>query len=1108
MVEGEDMSGDEDSAINNNNNAENCEEDEQSNPDIKEKLLKMNLGGLASRLPILPLVAGYPDTENGDAKEQLSTLGQTIAKLTANVSKFSSPSNIQELSLLQATLLSLQQHQLMQFHLVSQIHQKIVDAKKDNDSNNTDGEVPSVKDLADSIGIQNPFIMQLSEKLDRAAADNEKAREAERERHVQEEASESKRPRFDFSTFSQTSEARGQSETGNKDGGQGSEESITSSIITHHEPLMDKPVNTLELLQQKAQGILNSASKGVLANNMADIGPASYHGDHCEPGAGAGGTIKHRCKYCGKVFGSDSALGIHIRSHTGERPYKCNICGNRFTTKGNLKVHFQRHTDRFHHIKMNPNMVPEHVDKFYPALLQQCEEAEKKGLPMPNMNNPTAGWAPIVPPGMTLPTNVPGLPSQNTPSPPAPAPGNHLKMTAANFPLMSAKQPLTSGALPRYPLPTEPVKREDIFRDRPSWLKSLPLLERPPVEKSFQNEDARIDLIKREFKDEKRSESDLVFPQHPIPLARIDALSQKRKISEDLDDQRSKMTSNLSSDDDSFQDEPEDLSSEKDDQDDKANEDLSRELQEKFKNIAGFPPSLFPPFGLGPGPAPGFLRPPTSAGMFGPGLENKPLMPPSGDPTKDPNIYNNLLPRPGSNDNSWESLIEIDKSGELAKLEQMIHNSEGKLSDPNECVLCHRVLSCKSALQMHYRIHTGERPFKCKICNRSFTTKGNLKTHMGVHRSKPPMRQFPQCPVCHKKFTNSLVLQQHIRTHTGEKTEMSLEQIASAEIRDFPPGVPGPIPFGLPSLRPPGDPLNKFMPQFPLMTSPRAGPQPHCDPGDDQSEAAEKPSRPSSVASSASLGSSLTHNYSVSSFSASLAALEQHARSIESSKMAGEESGAGQRPLVMVRPFSREMSPDSRQGEEPQDLSRGQKTVKMSEEEDRSSSISDNEEEEEIVRTQNMSRQSDNESPIAEDNTSNSQTPSRRTPSQISPNPLNFSPMPGFPALPPGPLSSPLFQGGLHPGLPFPMPNLASLAAGAGAPPGLMPQFGMPFPGALRRKHSNIHYSKLLRCIIFTSRMLAICINIPLTLSTLCNFNSLLCSQIRSTHGRYVCSPG
>ena len=152
---------------------------------------------------------------------------------------------------------------------------------------------------------------------------------------------------------------------------------------------MDKPVNTLELLQQKAQGILNSASKGILANNLADFNSQQTMEQQCESNSGV--SVKHRCKYCGKVFGSDSALSIHIRSHTGERPYKCNICGNRFTTKGNLKVHFQRHTDRFPQIKMNPNMVPEHVDKFYPALLQQCEEAEKSGQPLPNMHNPTAG---------------------------------------------------------------------------------------------------------------------------------------------------------------------------------------------------------------------------------------------------------------------------------------------------------------------------------------------------------------------------------------------------------------------------------------------------------------------------------------------------------------------------------------------------------------------------------------------------------------------------------------------------------------------------------------------------------------------------------------------
>jgi len=113
-----------------------------------------------------------------------------------------------------------------------------------------------------------------------------------------------------------------------------------------------------------------------------------------------------------------------------------------------------------------------------------------------------------------------------------------------------------------------------------------------------------------------------------------------------------------------------------------------------------------------------------------------------------------------------EYFMDKQKS-ETLQPEASVHNVDKKLSDPNQCGTCHRTLSCKSALQMHYRTHTGERPFRCKICGRAFTTKGNLKTHMGVHRMKPPVRLLHQCPVCHKQFSNILVLQQHIRMHTG-----------------------------------------------------------------------------------------------------------------------------------------------------------------------------------------------------------------------------------------------------------------------------------------------------------------------------------------------------
>ncbi len=112
-------------------------------------------------------------------------------------------------------------------------------------------------------------------------------------------------------------------------------------------------------------------------------------------------------------------------------------------------------------------------------------------------------------------------------------------------------------------------------------------------------------------------------------------------------------------------------------------------------------------------------------------------------------------------------LLDPLQGSETSKLQQLVENIDRKVTDPNECVICHRVLSCHSALKMHYRTHTGERPFKCKVCGRAFTTKGNLKTHYSVHRAMPPLRVQHSCPICQKKFTNAVVLQQHIRMHMG-----------------------------------------------------------------------------------------------------------------------------------------------------------------------------------------------------------------------------------------------------------------------------------------------------------------------------------------------------
>ncbi|XP_041791533.1 sal-like protein 1a [Chelmon rostratus] len=337
--------------------------------------------------------------------------------------------------------------------------------------------------------------------------------------------------------------------------------------------------------------------------------------------------FKHKCRFCGKVFGSDSALQIHLRSHTGERPYKCNICGNRFSTRGNLKVHFQRHKEKYPHIQMNPYPVPEHLDNI------PTSTGIPYGMSMPP-EKPVTSWLdskPVLPTltssvGMLLPPTMPSLP-------------HFIKKEdhsiAITNPSVTAKS--DSGA-------AEPSAKSN---------------------DGVSEEGEGAALPTSNGKTEEGSHS-------------------------------SGFMTNVSS---------------------------------ASESTADYTTSNSPP------------------------MMTNPLMPLMSDQFKAKFPFGGILdPLQGS---------------ETSKLQQLVENIDRKVTDPNECVICHRVLSCQSALKMHYRTHTGERPFKCKVCGRAFTTKGNLKTHYSVHRAMPPLRVQHSCPICQKKFTNAVVLQQHIRMHMG-----------------------------------------------------------------------------------------------------------------------------------------------------------------------------------------------------------------------------------------------------------------------------------------------------------------------------------------------------